>query len=757
MSDETLLGAFELPHEVDDTPLPGATPLGQGGMGRVYRVHDEQLGRDVALKVLRRELVEDPAARARFVAEARLTAQLDHPGVVPIHAMGTFADGQPWFRMKEVRGRTLEEVAPELDRRDHVEVLRRVCEALAAAHARGVVHRDIKPDNVMVGAFGEVLLLDWGIATRVGEGTTGPASGLSSHRLTQLGRLPGTPGYIAPELFDGAGPSPRSDVYALGCLLLAAAGPDPGLRELARECRSTQPSQRPADASVVASRISDWLEGADRRDRAVALLDEALARLPDAERLHDASVRLSSEAAELARTLGPQASLSNKRSLWALEDEADATRQQAVAVELEVEGRLQGALAQAPEEAAVHARLVGHHFRRLRRAEQRGERTAVVTETARVHRHLAYVPESDARVAAARRWLQGAGRLSLRTSPGCRVEVYGYEEVDRVWVPRAIDGLGGLQAPLVELELPHGPYLLKLHREEGGPALHYPVRIERLGHLQPPVLELPGVGWDGDDAVVLAGWFLAGGDADAPGGLPRMRLWIDTFAMRRQPVTNGQYLDFLNDLLDRGEAELAARYAPSMGVDREPLWGRTSPTGHYEMRPDEEGDAWPPDWHIAAVDFDCAQAFARWEAARTGLPWRLPTEWEVEKAARGADGRAFPWGERADRDFCCNRDSQGAYPFPAAPAAFPTDTSVYGVRHLAGNFHDWCASAWFPVCAVRSGDHVVPEPVADDHDMVVIRGGSWNGDPAFVRAASRQSLVRRNRSTLMSFRLVRSL
>src|SRR5262249_47603013 len=137
-------------------------------------------GRSIAMKVLQDEAAGDEGAKARFLREARLTARLQHPGIVPVHDCGILTDGRPWFTMKEVRGTTLSDLiatlhkdtgagpAPEALRR-LLDVFVRVCEAVAYAHLSGVLHCDLKPANVMVGEFGEVLVLDWGIAREVSQ------------------------------------------------------------------------------------------------------------------------------------------------------------------------------------------------------------------------------------------------------------------------------------------------------------------------------------------------------------------------------------------------------------------------------------------------------------------------------------------------------------------------------------------------------------------------------------------------------------
>ncbi|MFB3066864.1 MAG: serine/threonine-protein kinase, partial [Planctomycetota bacterium] len=148
------------------------TPIGKGGMGEVFLVTDQDLRRQVAMKVLRRDAAGGRDQRLHFIAEAQATSQLEHPGIPPVHDIGFTPEGRLYFTMKLVQGRTLREVLHDLalKRREvHREytlhklitILERICEALQFAHERGVVHRDIKPENIMLGDYGEVHLMDW--------------------------------------------------------------------------------------------------------------------------------------------------------------------------------------------------------------------------------------------------------------------------------------------------------------------------------------------------------------------------------------------------------------------------------------------------------------------------------------------------------------------------------------------------------------------------------------------------------------------
>jgi eukaryotic-like serine/threonine-protein kinase len=207
--------------------------LGQGGMGEVRLCRDGRIGREVAMKIVRTGNGAPPDQEARFLREARVQGRLEHPAVVPVYDLGRDPGGTPFFTMKRVNGHTLEEIVDGLaagdaelearyNRRKLLQAFTQICLAVDYAHARGVLHRDLKPANIMLGDFGEVYLLDWGLA-RFLEGSDAPASADTlplETRHTQVGSVLGTPGYMSPEQARGdAGIDGRSDVYALGSIL----------------------------------------------------------------------------------------------------------------------------------------------------------------------------------------------------------------------------------------------------------------------------------------------------------------------------------------------------------------------------------------------------------------------------------------------------------------------------------------------------------------------------------------------------------
>jgi serine/threonine protein kinase len=233
--------------------------IGRGGMGCVLRGHDAELGRDLAVKVLL-EHQDDPGRVSRFTEEAKIGGQLQHPGIVPVYEVGRDAGQRPYFTMKLVRGRTLaallrERSDPRQDLPRWLHIFEQVCQTMAYAHSKRVIHRDLKPSNIMVGAFGEVQVMDWGLAKvlanpslqpppRNGEGGQDKRQGTTSPLLatepshspplgfgegaggrgqghTQPGTVLGTPAYMAPEQAAGEVDrlDERADVFGLGAIL----------------------------------------------------------------------------------------------------------------------------------------------------------------------------------------------------------------------------------------------------------------------------------------------------------------------------------------------------------------------------------------------------------------------------------------------------------------------------------------------------------------------------------------------------------
>ena len=263
--------------------------VARGGMGTVWLAQDMVLQRNVALKILAPENSSADLA-VRLLQEAVVLAQLEHPGIVPVHDAGTLIDGRTFYCMKYVEGQTLDQYVASRSLRDRLQLLQRVAEPLAFAHARGIIHRDLKPGNIMIGAFGEVLVMDWGLAkitgNKPGEASAGLNEGTSGAKSTGHGSVLGTPGYMAPEQARGELQSidARTDVFALGALLNFMIGDRASERSsvpkvlvaICRKAMAAEIAARYTSVSEIASDIEKYLEGLPVSAYRESLLERAV-------------------------------------------------------------------------------------------------------------------------------------------------------------------------------------------------------------------------------------------------------------------------------------------------------------------------------------------------------------------------------------------------------------------------------------------------------------------------------------------------
>ena len=329
----------EIPNQPSDGRYRLDGEIARGGMGAVLRGRDTDLGRDLAVKVLLDTHKDKPEVVQRFIEEAQIGGQLQHPGIAPVYELGQFADQRPFFSMKLVKGDTLSKLLsdrddPATDRSKLIGIFEQVCQTVAYAHSRGVIHRDLKPANIMVGAFGEVQVMDWGLAkvlsvggvadekmarkkqngetmiqTMRSTGSDAPGSMGSigsTGSETQMGSVMGTPAYMPPEQALGEIDmlDQRADVFGLGAILaeiltgkppyvaddgtqiyrmasrgklddcfdrLDKCGVDKELISLAKKCLELEPVNRPRDANALAEKVTGYLESVETKLRTAEL------------------------------------------------------------------------------------------------------------------------------------------------------------------------------------------------------------------------------------------------------------------------------------------------------------------------------------------------------------------------------------------------------------------------------------------------------------------------------------------------------
>ncbi len=752
------------PVAVADAGLRRLDRLGRGGMAEVWLATDPRLDRTVAMKILRPELADHPVARDRFVREAQATARLSHPGIVPVHEVGELADGRPFFTMDVVRGRTLGEVAADIGRdsasvRRLVGIFRRAVDAVAYAHDQGLLHRDLKPANVMVGEFGTVFVLDWGLVRWSEALEHLPAE----PGLTAVGAVQGTPGYLAPEQARGEATGPHSDVYALGIVLwellhrspafdpsdptlaiaLTSAGRvppctegPPALWSIVASATSADPADRPVDGAALGRALDVWIDGEARRLAATREVERARALRDEERRLRSEGQHALAAAEALLAQVPAHADVGAKRVGWAQQDAARAQLARAERLQLQRLQALHGALTHDAEHTDALAALVDHWHGLHVGCEARRDRTGAREALAQ----LAFYDRGEHAA-----YLSGRGRLTVRTEPaGVSATLWRFEERERQLVPVDPRVLGPTPAVVEDLQM--GSYVLRF---EGHPTV-LPVWMRRCADLEPPPVRLLGRRLPADSCLVPAGPFFEGTPTDAFQSRPWEEVSVDGFVMAKHPVTHGQFLDFINDLVDRGRADEALAFAPRErgGPDQAgQLCYTRSPDGHFALAPDADGDRWDRRWPVFLVDVSRAEAYAAWRAETDGLPWRLPTELEWEKAARGVDGRSYPWGDRFDPSFACVRSSHPGRPLPAPVDAYPVDCSVYGVRGMSGNLRDWCADPFELI-----GAH----PTSAGAQRV-LKGGCWYFPESGAHLAARYGLDGHNHGDTVSFRLARSL
>ena len=353
----------EMPQRDSDSRYQLQGEIARGGMGAILKGRDTDLGRDLAIKVLLDQHKNKPEVIQRFVEEAQIGGQLQHPGIAPIYELGQFADKRPFFAMKLVKGETLSKLLADRkdaaeDRGKFIGIFEQICQTMAYAHSRGVIHRDLKPANIMVGAFGEVQVMDWGLAkvlpaggvadekkahdklqgqriihtlrSKVGSDAPGTFGMYGSQ--TQMGSVMGTPAYMPPEQALGEIDhlDERADVFGLGAILceiltgkppyvaddgtrvfrmasrgkledcfrrLETCGADEDLVSLTKNCLEMEPLDRPRHAGVLAERVTSYLESVETK-----LRETELARVAETARA-EAETRRVQQQQQSARKL----------------------------------------------------------------------------------------------------------------------------------------------------------------------------------------------------------------------------------------------------------------------------------------------------------------------------------------------------------------------------------------------------------------------------------------------------------------------
>lgn len=743
--------------------------LGVGGMGEVIEYEDELIGRSVAIKRIKPGSTNLARAFALLEREARVTGRLEHPNIVPLYDMGTDPLRGPFYIMRLLSHPTLAQILINLRKQDTdtlqdyslnklIRCFVQVCRAIDYAHSRNVIHCDIKPANILVGPFGEVLVVDWGFCHILGE------------RRTQRG---GTPGFLAPEQLDldDSSLSVRTDVFALGAVLydilcLQHAFPilpiqfmadavrrgeppfpppvapsvrsperkiSPELDEICLKAIALHPADRFASARELADAVDFYLEGTKEKARRLGRAQE-LTEQGDllADNFRDLIQEMPERIAEINRlraAIAPWSAPTEKQSLWDAEDRevvlqsvSHRTFQAAIAT-------YEHALEEVSDYAPARLGLARLYWEALQRAQDRR------AEGERIHLEGMVNQYDDGSL---QRSARTVASLSLRIEGsvlGLCLQLTG--EIGRRMLPVREQRFNGSAIHVQNLE--PGSYLIVIETSKGiiRTPLHLRAGVEASLLLDLSKAEALIQG----ESLVPAGEALLGGHETSLLGEELHRIYVPAFFLDEFPVSFASYLSFL-DAIRKEDPAYLEKFLPRTDHG-EPLLifsGEWLPTRTYRWKFSLQDLLKFP---VVGIDMHSAFAFAQWKSSTTGRRYRLPNELEWEKAARGTDGRAYPWGDHFDASFCKMRESRAGSAHLEPSGIFDSDTSPYGIRDMAGGIADW----------------VVPALEGDNEQLssqAVTRGGAWCDWRSDCHVAARRPYSPLEHSERVGFRLARS-
>ncbi|MEL6347686.1 MAG: SUMF1/EgtB/PvdO family nonheme iron enzyme, partial [Myxococcota bacterium] len=494
---------------------------------------------------------------------------------------------------------------------------------------------------------------------------------------------------------------------------------DPELVSLIEDSLASAPDQRPS-AEAFAAVLDIILSGASERSRREGDAAHCLARARELMGRHrELGLRIQDEqrvVAVLENKIPAHAPLAAKRSLWDAQQRVRQLDGQRMIVWLDAVHEATIAQGLLEDDEAARELRAELWATRLEDQSRRGVQREVFIAQRQV-RHV----DPDKRGRA----INAPAIVDLSGPEDAQVTFFRFVARARQLVPEQV-ALPPL--PWRRQRLEAGRYLVTVEAP-GCVPLRYPLSVdpgERFhGELRPRSAQDVGEGF----VFVPAGPFRLGGDLEAINPLDRCRPTLPDLFIRRDPVSNAEWKRFLDDLA----VEDARAHVPGVSGLGEHWWPAWA---HHEDTGWTPGPSWRMDGPVVGIPMASAEAYARWASQRTGRPLRLPTEEEWEKAARGVDGRAYPWGDDADPVFACIRHSRAGSPGGPAPiGAFPVDVSVYGCRDMAGNVREWTTS-W------------------QGEGEVVVRGGSWQDEMGAMRCAHRAGQLAHRHELTTGFRLV---
>jgi formylglycine-generating enzyme required for sulfatase activity len=794
-----------LPEDDDIRDYGELRTIGVGGMGAVFSGREPGLMREVALKMLRPAYRWIPERITAFIREARTTAQISHPNIVPVHRIGVFEGAGVYFAMKRVRGQTLRSIISaladgdaELRRRftlrRMLEIFIAACNGVSFAHHRGVLHCDLKPANLMVGDYGEVLVMDWGMAQYHEHRTAGGESGVDlggEAAKDRPGTLGGTPAYMAPELLTGElrEPDQQTDVYSLGVILYSILTwrPSPYPPNLAREelmtyvCRHRPPP--PGRAAHPGQKVPRELEAialkamARNRKKRYADVQELLEEVHnflDGYPVRAYSPNWFYRAVKLLRrrpavpTVALAALLTwGGFQFW--QEMQDALRAEHI---LNLAGY-------DFLDAQNADRMLRRDYRKI--AEPRLAESAA-GEKLRADLNRQKIRMTDKYIAALE-LLSRSPSAKIRREPRIR-EMYRGIFRDRLKnelmsrdpgaVRELVEQFRSRWADQFKAAVAADPALRRMvENVDGGIGCleletaenNWTVHLRRSdGDSRNPVektFEL--VAGEGLEQELPEGNYLL--EFVRGGGSPisspvRVHLALTTRFCFEPPARiepGFAYIPAREEMDANGCSYLNGAFQMSKNEvtlgEYLKFWNTLPPEDKARCRALLGGDAaqrelwddagrirppFSPEQPVTGITGDAARKYCQYLSSRLGRRVRLPYEWEWRRAARGTDRRNYPWGDEYRSGLALLADSplRAKFPFGAPPGSFPGDLSPCGISDMAGNVREFAL------------------PSGPDKSLVIVMGGSSMLPPAYAEIGFNQFRQWSVRSDDIGFRCV---
>ena len=723
--------------------------LGSGGFGTVYKAQDEVLGRIIALKVLHPGLLVDKSFVSRFRNEARLAAQLEHPNLVPVHDLGQ-EDGRYYITMAYMAGGSLKDKLKEgaLPEESLRLVFPQILSGLEVIHDNGIIHRDLKPANILFDQYGNARISDLGFAKALHADV--------SVSLSMSGGMIGTPAYMAPEVWRGNQASERSDIYSLGCILYEILtgevlfdgetpamamtkhlidGPqfrhelDEGWHELLDKCLAMDPNERYADVKALHEGY-DLLQSGSEPEPEVEV-PERIEKKPLRERLQNLLGHRKAPTVKKEQAEGASPQEGNIS-----EEEAEEDKQEVLPEEAEQAIEAVALQTGQREEARAEDASPPLDAQQKENSEMEPapEKTRQVSEA--LPEEAEQAMETEAQQTGQREEAQLHEAEGQENEPPAdekateELQPNFQKKADRKWMLYA--SLGILAISLIILA-----FSLQSSKKRNAPVAVASATPTQTATKLPPTntptkqpsktptktptwkptkTPTPALGIgstrtrEKDDMVMVyvpAGEFEMGSNNGDSNEKPVHMVDLDAYWIDKYEVSNAQYALCVAD----GDCTMPQ----SMGSSK-----RSSYYGNPEY------DNYP----VIYVGWNQAETYCQWAGGG------LPTEAQWEKAARGNDGRTYPWGDERPNCQLANYGSGNYCVGDTSPVTdYESGASPYGALNMAGNVLEWVRD-WY------DSNYYSNSPVENPTGSIsvgtrVLRGGSWNYDDWLIRVAFR--------------------